>query len=84
MDTIPLHLAKARLSDLLRRVERGETVLISRRGRAVAELRPAASERRELGRLAGRWNVPAQAELMTALAPDAGIEAEFYGGEAAA
>lgn len=79
MDTIPLHRAKATLSDLLRRVERGETVVITRRGRAVAELRPAAAERRELGRLAGRWEVPGRAGLMAALAPDQEVEADFYG-----
>jgi len=32
--------AKTRLSELLRRVERGESVTIARSGKAVAELRP--------------------------------------------
>jgi prevent-host-death family protein len=39
--------AKTRLSDLLRQVSRGKTFVITRRGRAVAELRPVpvAAER---------------------------------------
>jgi prevent-host-death family protein len=32
--------AKTRLSELLRRVERGESVVIARAGRQIAELRP--------------------------------------------
>ncbi len=39
--TIGLAEAKSRLSEILDRVERGETILISRNGQAVAELRPA-------------------------------------------
>jgi prevent-host-death family protein len=35
--------AKARLSELLTRVENGETIRISRNGKAVAELRPLRS-----------------------------------------
>lgn len=35
--------AKTRLSELLRRVEAGESVVIARAGRPIAELRPVAS-----------------------------------------
>ena len=38
--TIGLAEAKARLSEILDRVETGETIIISRNGRPVAELRP--------------------------------------------
>ena len=38
MDTISLAEAKARLSDILRRVEKGEEVIITRRGHAVARI----------------------------------------------
>lgn len=38
MDTITLAEAKATLSDIVRRVEKGEEVVITRRGRAVARV----------------------------------------------
>jgi prevent-host-death family protein len=47
MKTITVSKAKATLSDVLRRVARGETVLIVSRGRPVARIVPAAS--RDLG-----------------------------------
>ena len=37
---VNIHEAKARLSELIHRVERGETVHLSRRNVPVAELRP--------------------------------------------
>jgi prevent-host-death family protein len=40
--TIGAHDAKTHLSQLLDRVERGEEIVITRRGRAVARLSPAA------------------------------------------
>jgi prevent-host-death family protein len=54
--------AKARLSEYLDRVEQGERVVICRRNRPVAELRPMAASRtspRPLGALKGRFDVPA-------------------------
>lgn len=39
-DVLNVHEAKARLSELLDRAERGETVVIARRNKPVAELRP--------------------------------------------
>lgn len=46
MDAISLAEAKARLSELLDRVEAGSPVEITRRGKAVARLLPAAGERK--------------------------------------
>jgi antitoxin (DNA-binding transcriptional repressor) of toxin-antitoxin stability system len=41
MMTIDLAEKKSRFSEMLDRVERGETISVSRNGQAVAELRPA-------------------------------------------
>jgi prevent-host-death family protein len=41
MKTVPVSEAKARLSALLRRVQRGETIVILHRGKPVARLAPA-------------------------------------------
>jgi prevent-host-death family protein len=40
METLSLARAKARLSEVLDRVEAGEEVVITRRGRAVARIKP--------------------------------------------
>lgn len=48
MDTINLTQAKARLSELLDRVEAGHEVVITRRGKAVAHLSPATRPRNPL------------------------------------
>lgn len=40
MSTVNVHEAKTHLSRLLERVEHGETIVIARAGRPVAELRP--------------------------------------------
>ncbi len=44
MDTINLADAKARLSDILRKVEMGEEVIVTRRGRAIARITRAGRE----------------------------------------
>ena len=44
--------AKARFSELLDEVERGETVVITRHGKPIAHLQPARDQRREEARLA--------------------------------
>jgi prevent-host-death family protein len=44
MDTINLADAKARLSDILRKVEMGEEVIVTRRGRAIARITRAGKE----------------------------------------
>jgi len=48
MVTVSLTEAKARLSELLDKVEAGEEVVITRRGRAVANISPMAPPRRTL------------------------------------
>ena len=48
MDTVDLAQAKARLSELLDKVEAGQEVLITRRGKAVAYLSPAVGPRTPL------------------------------------
>ena len=48
MDTINLTQAKARLSELLDKVEAGHEVVITRRGKAVAHLSPATGPRKPL------------------------------------
>lgn len=48
MDAINLSDAKARLSELIDRVEAGETVEIRRRGKTVARLVPAPPPRKPL------------------------------------
>ncbi|HEY3353657.1 MAG TPA: type II toxin-antitoxin system Phd/YefM family antitoxin [Polyangia bacterium] len=53
--------AKAHLSRLLRRLERGETVLLCRRNEPIAELRPITrrpSRPRPIGLARGRFTVP--------------------------
>ena len=40
-ETYSTYEAKAKLSEILRKVEAGRTVVISRHGRAIAEVRPA-------------------------------------------
>jgi prevent-host-death family protein len=48
MVTVNLAQAKAHLSELLDKVEAGEEVVITRRGRAVAHIRPAARAKKPL------------------------------------
>lgn len=47
MERVGAASARAALSRLLRRVEAGERFIITRRGRAVAELRPVAARNEE-------------------------------------
>ena len=48
MDTVNLAQAKARLSELLDKVEAGREIVITRRGKAVAHLSPAVRPRKPL------------------------------------
>jgi prevent-host-death family protein len=48
MKSIQASEAKARLSELLDEVEGGETIVITRHGREIAEIRPSETERRRL------------------------------------
>jgi prevent-host-death family protein len=47
MDQIPASDAKARFSELLDKVEKGETVVITRHGRAIARLVPDQERRQK-------------------------------------
>ena len=59
MRDVPATEAKARLPSLLSDVERGETITITRRGKAIARLVPAtvddAEQRREAVAALRRW-----------------------------
>ncbi len=61
MKYVNVHEAKARLSEYLARVETGETVVICRRNRPIAELRalaPTRIEPRPIGLAKGLFEVP--------------------------
>lgn len=80
--TVGVHHAKTHLSDLLRRVESGETVTITRRGAPVAELRPPADavQRDRLSApLRGKWDITAEDVERVFIGPDQEIERMFYG-----
>ncbi len=49
MKTLKLHEAKARLSELIEEVMRGEEIVISRHGKPVAKLTGLSAPQRELG-----------------------------------
>lgn len=62
MDALNVHEAKAQLSSILDRVEAGETVLLARRNKVIAEIRPVAPQKlqgkRPVGLMKGRFKVP--------------------------
>jgi len=59
MVEVGVHEAKTHLSRLLERVEAGEEIVITRRGKPVAVLRThQAPAQREFGNRAGEWSVP--------------------------
>ncbi len=72
MVTVNLAQAKAHLSDILKKVEAGEEVVITRRGRPVARLSAVALPKRPLRPLAAfragmpRWRRPSAALLREA------------------
>lgn len=54
--------AKARFAEYIKRVEAGETIILSRRNQPVAELRPISRKERSprpMGLCAGEFRVPA-------------------------
>jgi len=80
MFKVNIHEAKARLSEYVEAVERGERVVICRRNRPVAELRAVVAGRttpRPLGDAAGGFDVPGS--FFDPL-PDEIVEA-FYGAQ---
>jgi prevent-host-death family protein len=82
MIVVNIYEAKAKLSEFLDAIERGERVLICKRNRPVAELRavaPARAEPRPLGLAKGRFEVP---DMFFEPLPDQFVEA-FYDEEPA-
>lgn len=76
--TVTLEQAKHVLSELLTRVEHGETILIERDGKAVGKLGPTdevVTERRRLGFMAGQFQVPDDFNTMCREE----VEEAFYG-----
>jgi prevent-host-death family protein len=61
MQIVNIHAAKTQLSALIEQVEAGEEITIARAGKPVAKLVPIARKDltpRELGMLAGRYQMP--------------------------
>ena len=67
MQTINIHAAKTQLSRLVDEAASGEEIVIARAGKPVARLvalaTPPVVQKRVLGRLAGRFTVPADFDL---------------------
>ena len=61
MRTVDVRTLKAQASELLHAVERGETILITRRGRPIARLEGAAAEPEQGMRLRGIFAILAPA-----------------------
>ena len=76
-ETVNIHDAKTRLSQLISRVEAGAEIVIARAGRPVARLSPleAHAGPRRLGRLDGRFRIP---DDFNAPLPDDVLE-RFFG-----
>ena len=70
MTVVNIHEAKSTLSELLRKVEAGEEVLIARAGKPVARLIPAGGRVRQLGTAKGQvqiaddFNAPLPPEVL--------------------
>lgn len=63
MYTVNIHEAKAHLSEMLVKVEQGETVVIARRNKPIAQLVPMAEEQpkkppRKFGLAEGEFTIP--------------------------
>lgn len=69
MQTVNIHAAKTQLSRLIEAVEAGEEIIIARAGKPVARLvpiAPAVPEKRCLGALNGKFNIPDDFDTMFA------------------
>lgn len=80
--SVGVHEAKTKLSDLLRQVEAGATVLITRRGEPVAELRsaePPVQPSLFSAPLRGAWDGQFEALVTRIDTPDPALEQTFYG-----
>lgn len=61
MTTVNIHEAKTHFSRLIERAESGETIIVAKAGRPVAQLgplQPRSPKERRLGFLRGRLSVP--------------------------
>jgi prevent-host-death family protein len=59
MDQVNIHNAKTNLSRYLERVEKGETIVICRHNKPIAELRPVSvTQPRTFGQWAGKFTIP--------------------------
>jgi prevent-host-death family protein len=63
MESMAVHEAKAHFSEILRRVEAGETIVVTRHNRVVAEIKPAQTESRvpRIGLYEGEFDAPDEA-----------------------
>ncbi len=62
MASVPIHQVKSHLSEILRRVEAGETIVVTRHNRVVAEIRaPAKLKPRRFGAFEGEFQAPESA-----------------------
>jgi prevent-host-death family protein len=59
MQTVNVHEAKTQLSRLLALVEAGESIVIARHGKPIAQLVPVSSTPRQPGRLKGKIRLQA-------------------------
>jgi len=70
MRAVGIRELKAQLSSVLREVQRGETILVTDRGRVVAEIRQPTDERRSNSRVEdGLLRMAASGEVRLALRP---------------
>ncbi|MDR3689094.1 MAG: type II toxin-antitoxin system prevent-host-death family antitoxin [Fimbriimonas sp.] len=58
MDLISVQDLKAHLVEILKRVESGETVVVTRENMAIFEIRPIRSAEIKLGAFAGEFEIP--------------------------
>ena len=80
MPTIPQKELRNQVSEVLRRVEQGETITVTVAGRPVAELGPAHRRRWVSGpALAGVWRCPAPRTLDADLAGMSGGMVDPFG-----
>ena len=63
MTKLNIHEAKTHLSEYLENIARGETILLCKRNKPIAEIRPIRAERlepRPVGLAKGQFSVPAE------------------------
>jgi prevent-host-death family protein len=73
--------AKAQLTDLVKRAEAGDEVILTRRGREVARLLPVVATRSAAGRRALMERIRASAAVKASPGPDAARSQDVLYGE---